>query len=371
MIVMNDFKKEYNFFETEINKAITNTLESGWYILGKNVEDFERNFAQYIGTKYCIGVANGLEALQIALMALGIGKGDEVITVSNSAVATVLAITNSGAKPVFVDIDEYYLMDVEKIEEKITPRTKAIIPVQLFGQMANMKRLKQIAKKHNLKIIEDACQAHGALQNGKKSGSIGSLGCFSFYPTKNLGGYGDGGAITTNSKKLYEACKMLRNYGQKNRYYHKTIGMNSRLDELQAAILNEKLRHLDEMIDRRRTIADLYTKLLQGIKEIALPKPGKNNVHAYHLYVIRTKKRNGLQEHLKRKDIQSLIHYPVPIHKQECYREYNKISLPKTERFSAEVLSLPIHPFITEEEVEKVCNEIRSFFQSVSHSENI
>ena len=362
---MNDFKKEYNFFETEINKAITNTLESGWYILGKKVEDFERNFAQYIGTKYCIGVANGLEALQIALMALGIGKGDEVITVSNSAVATVLAITNSGAKPVFVDIDEYYLMDVEKIEEKITPRTKAIIPVQLFGQMANMKRLKQIAKKHNLKIIEDACQAHGALQNGKKSGSIGSLGCFSFYPTKNLGGYGDGGAICTDDDWLAEKLKMIANHGQKTRYYHEMVGCNSRLDSLQAAILNIKLPLLDSYIDARRKAADFYDKAFAANAEIHTPFRSDYCKHVFHQYtlILENVDRNALASFLAENNIPSMIYYPVPAHKQKMFASFGGADyhLQKTDWLTHRVISLPIHTELDEEQLNYITTKVLEF----------
>ncbi len=361
---MNDFKKEYASIKPEIDAALQTMLESGWYILGKEVEQFEEAFAKYQEVKYCVGVANGLDALMISLMALGVGRGDEVLTVSNTAVATVLAITNAGATPVFVDVNENYLMDVTKVEEKITLKTKAIVPVHLFGQMVDMEKLTEIAKKHNLVIVEDACQAHGAKQNAKRSGSIGQAGAFSFYPTKNLGGFGDGGAIVTNDPKIYETCKMLRNYGQRNRYYHEIKGINSRLDEMQAAILSVKLKHLEEYVSKRNEIAGWYNEALQGISQITLPKAQGTNYHAYHLYVIKAENRDGLLKHLIDNGVGSLIHYPVPVHQQECYKEFNTISLPNTEEFSKTIVSLPIHPFLTKEEVQEVATIIRSFYNS-------
>lgn len=363
MIVMNDFKKEYASIKPEVDAALQRMLESGWYILGKEVENFEKAFANYQGSQYCVGVANGLDALMISLMALGVGKGDEVLTVSNTAVATVLAITNAGATPVFVDVNENYLMDVTKVEEKITSKTKAIVPVHLFGQMVDMEKLTEIAKKHNLVIVEDACQAHGAKQNGKRSGSIGQTGAFSFYPTKNLGAFGDGGAIVTNDDEIYEKCKMLRNYGQRNRYYHEIKGINSRLDEMQAAILSVKLNHLEEYVSKRNEIAGWYNEALKDIAQIKLPKVQRENYHAYHLYVIHAENRDGLLKHLVDNGVQSLIHYPVPVHQQQCYAEYNDISLPKTEEFSKTIVSLPIHPFLTEEEVKQVAQTIRAFYK--------
>jgi len=364
MILMNDFKKEYRVLKPEIDKDVIKVFESGWFILGKKLKMFEEKFAKYTGTKYCIGVANGLEALQISLMALGVGKGDEVITVANTAVATVLAISNTGAKPVFVDVNEYYLMDAAKIKEKITKNTKVILPVHLFGQIADMEKITKIAEKYNLKIIEDACQAHGAKQNNQKAGSFGDLNAFSFYPTKNLGAYGDGGAITTDSKKLYEKCLMLRNYGQINRYHHEIRGLNSRLDEVQAAILGVKLKHLDSFVEKRNNIASLYIKELYDIKQIKLPKTMKNNYHAFHLFAIKTRDREKLMEYLTANGIQTLIHYPLPVHKQNCYRQYNSISLPITEENSRNILSLPIHPFMEEKEIKTICLLIRRFYEN-------
>lgn len=364
MIVMNDFKKEYKAMKPQINAAIKRCLESGWYILGKEVETFEKQFAEYIGTKYCIGVGNGMEAIQVVLMALGIGKGDEVITVSNSAVATALAISNTGATPIFADIDSYYHIDPIDVEKKITKKTKAILPVHLFGQTADIKILQKIAKRHKLYLLEDACQAHGATYNGIKAGSFGIAGCFSFYPTKNLGAYADGGAITTNNKHLYEKCKMLRNYGQKNRYEHLVKGLNSRLDELQATILGAKLNLLNQQLQKRNLLAAIYLNELKDIKEIILPKTRDVAYHAYHLFVINTKKRNRLQQYLKGHGVQTIIHYPIPIHKQVCYKEFNSILLPRTEKAAKQILSLPLHPFLTKKEILTVCKLIKSFYET-------
>lgn len=362
MILMNDFKKEYTYFKKPVDLAIKKCLESGWYILGKEVKNFEKEFAKYIGTKYCIGVGNGLEALQISLMALGIGHGDEVITVSNSAVATTLAITNIGAKPVFVDVDEFYHMDTDKIEEKITPKTKAIIPVHLFGQLCDIEKIKKIAKKHNLHVIEDACQAHGSSLKNKKAGSFGTFGCFSFYPTKNLGTYGDGGAIATNSLALYKKCLSIRNYGQTNRYEHDIIGLNSRLDEIQAAILNVKLKKLDILIKKRNLIAKIYLNNLSGISQITLPKIRKNVWHSFHLFVIQAEKRDELLEFLHSRGIQTIIHYPIPINKQKCYKQLNSVSLKHTEYLASKIISLPINPFLKKSEVIRVCILIKQFY---------
>lgn len=363
MILMNDFKKEYASVEKEVTKAIKKCLESGWYILGAEGKAFEEEFAKYIGTKYCIGVGNGLEALQISLMALDIGQGDEVITVSNSAVATTLAITNTGAIPVFVDVDEFYHIDIAQIEKKITAKTKAIIPVHLFGQPVAIKELLSLAKKHNLHVIEDACQAHGASYKSKRVGSFGILGCFSFYPTKNLGAYGDGGAITTNSKKLYEKCLSLRNYGQTNRYEHDIIGLNSRLDEIQATILRVKLKNLDSMIGKRNLIANIYLNSLKNVSQVILPETRSDAKHAYHLFVIQAEKRNGLLEFLKANDVQALIHYPIPIHKQECYKQFNSLSLNNTEDLAKNIISLPVHPSMKKEDAIIVCQLIKNFYE--------
>lgn len=362
---MNYFKREYKFFKTKVDKAIKEVLNNGRYIMGPKLKQFEQEFAKYIGVKYCIGVGNGLEALQISLMALGIGEGDEVITVANSFIATALAISNVGAKPILVDCDEYYLINIKEIEKKITGRTKAIMPVHLFGQTFNMIKLKKLAKKYNLKIIEDACQAHGAKFNNKMAGSFGDINAFSFYPTKNLGCYGDGGAITTDSEELYKKCLQLRNYGSNQKYIHEVNGLNSRLDEIQASILSAKLPYLNRSVKRRNQIANLYRKYLRVVKGIILPKVQKNVLHGYHQFVIQSKVRGMLQKYLFDKGIITLIHYPVPIHKQIVYSEYQSQQYPVTEFLSIYCLSLPIDPFITNKEVKRICDLIIKYYKNI------
>ena len=361
-IPFNDLKKNYTQKKTKIDSAIKDVLESGYYILGNKVKKFEEEFATYIGTKHAIGVANGLEALQISLLSMDIGKGDEVITTSHSAVATTLAIVAVGAKPIFVDIDEYFHIDENKIEGKITNKTKAIIPVHLFGQAVEIEAIMKIAKKHKLMVIEDAAQAHGAKFKSKKVGSFGDTGCFSFYPTKNLSAFGDAGMIVTNDDDLAEKCKMIRNYGQKNRYEHEVYGVNSRLSELQAAILSVELTELDKNNKKRQKVAEQYIKELANIKQIILPKRRAGADSVFHLYVIETNKRDELQKYLKENGITTLIHYPIPIHKQKCLKEYNNIVLPITEEKAEKILSLPIHPHLTKKEVAYVCQHIKQFF---------
>jgi dTDP-4-amino-4,6-dideoxygalactose transaminase len=364
MILFNDFKKEYAYLINEVTPAINRVLDSGWYILGKEVQQFEDSFAEYIGSKYTIGVANGLDALKISLMALDIKEGDEVITTAHTAVATALAITEVGATPVFADIDDYYHISAESIAEKITTKTKAVIPVHLYGQSADMKEITDLCIQHKLHVIEDSCQAHGATFNNKKVGTFGELGCFSFYPTKNLGAYGDGGAITTDDEELYEKCKSLRNYGQINRYEHKFKGINSRLDELQAAVLNIKLAHLDEFNNKRIVFGKLYNELLRGIPWLEIPLERAGARHVYHLYVIKLAEhidREKLKNYLQEKEIASLVHYPIPVHKQPAYAEYNNITLQKTEEAANRILSLPIHPFLEKEEIEYICKGLQEF----------
>lgn len=362
-IPFNDFKKAYADKKNEVDFAIKKVLNSGYFILGKEVGEFEKKFASYVGTKYGIGVANGLETLQISLMALNIGPGDEVITTPHSAVATTLAIKAVGAKPVFVDTDSFYHIDVKKIEKVITKKTKAIIPVHLYGQSADIKKIIAIARKHKLEVVEDCAQAHGAECSGKKVGTFGKLGCFSFYPTKNLGGYGDGGMIVTNNKKIAEKCKMIRNYGQKNRYEHVIYGLNSRLDELQASVLNILLPYLDKENAKRIEIAKTYKKELSDLKEIKLPEERVDCKHVYHLFVIETEQRDKLQKYLKENGVDTLIHYPIPIHKQKCFPEFNKIKLGVTENKAKKILSIPCHPFLEKREVIYTANLIKSFFK--------
>jgi dTDP-4-amino-4,6-dideoxygalactose transaminase len=361
-VLFNNFKKKYKQHESEIDSAIKDVLESGYFILGDKVKRFEEEFAAYIGTKHAIGVANGLEALQISLLSLGIGQGDEVITTPHSAVATTLAIVAVGAKPVFVDIDECYHLDADKIEEKITSKTKCILPVHLFGQAAEIDSIMEIAKKHNLSVVEDAAQAHGAEFKSKKVGAFGDTGCFSFYPTKNLGSFGDAGMVVTDNDDLAGKCRMIRNYGQKNRYEHEAYGINSRLSELQASILRVELPELDKNNEKRRRIADQYVKELAGITQVTLPQKRDGADPVYHLFVIEIDKRDELQKYLATNGITTLIHYPIPIHKQKCLPEHNDVVLPIAEEKSEKILSLPIHPYLDEKEVEYVCQHIKSFF---------
>ena len=362
MILMNDFKKEYAAIKAEIDTAVSAVLESGWYILGQQTEQFEKEFAKYCGAAYCVGTGNGMQALQIALLAAGIGKGDEVITTSLSAIETSLAISAVGATPIFADCDEYYHLDPDDVETKITEKTKALLPVHLFGQSVDIARFIQICQKHNLKLIEDACQAHGTLYGGKHVGTFGTAGCFSFYPTKNLGGYGDGGAIITNDEHVYRQCLLYRNAGRTAKYTHIVKGLNSRLDEMQSALLLVKLRHLDDYVQLRRERASWYRENLQDIDDIRLPKERSLAHHSYHLFVIQTSRRDALQVYLKDNGVEALIHFPTPIPHQLAYTEYNNVKVPRTEEITRTVLSLPINPFITHEEVEKATEKIKDFF---------
>ncbi|MCD6579139.1 DegT/DnrJ/EryC1/StrS family aminotransferase [bacterium] len=358
-----DLIKQYSLIKNEIDISIRSVFDKGVFISGKNVNSFEKEFSQYIGTKYGIGVSSGTDALLISLLALGIGDEDEVITVPNTAIATVAAITLSGAIPVFVDIDpETYTIDSTKIEEKITNKTKVIIPVHLYGYPANMDPIKQIANKYDLKIIEDACQAHGAEYKGKKVGSIGDIGCFSFYPTKNLGAYGDGGMMLTNNKNIADKIRLLQNYGQKEKNLSIIKGLNSRLDEIQAAILRIKLKKLDKWNNRRREIAEMYTHLIKN-SVITVPKKAVFAKNVYHLYVVRTKFRDKFKSFLESYGIQTNIHYPIPIYLQTSYLdlELKKGAFPVTEKFAKEILSLPIYPELSNREIEYIINTINQF----------
>lgn len=363
-VIFNDFKKTYRASKKAVDSAIKRVLGSGRFILGEEVTSFEKEFAFYNKSRFAIGVANGLEALQIVLLALGIGKGDEVITTSHSAVATALAIKAVGATPVFADTDEFFHIDSKLIEKKINKKTRAIIPVHLYGQSAEIDKITAIAKKRGVYVIEDCAQAHGAEYKNKKVGNFGMAGCFSFYPTKNLGAFGDGGMITTQNKSLAEKCMMIRNYGQKNRYEHLVYGLNSRLDEIQAAILRALLKNLDKSNERRKNIASIYRKELASLSQIKLPIERKSAKHVYHLFVIETKQREALQKYLKENGIDTLIHYPIPIHKQKCFPEFNKIKLPNTESRSEKILSIPCHPFMEKDEALYVSEKIKSFFKN-------
>lgn len=360
MIPIVNLKEQYNDIEKEICAALKKVFKSGWFILGENVERFEEEFSFYNGVKFCVGVGSGTEALHLSLIAAGVKAGDEVITVANTAFPTVAAIFLARGKPVFVDIDPYtYNMNVKEIEKVITKKTKVILPVHLFGYPAEMGPIMAISRRYGLRVIEDACQAHGALYKSKKVGTFADLGCFSFYPTKNLGAYGDGGAVITNSPKLYTKLKLLRNYGQKDRYRHEIVGFNSRLDEIQAAILRIKLKRLDRWNEKRRLIAKVYAEHLDR-NRYALPEEKSYVKPVYHLYVIRAKKRDVLRSFLKRQGIETQIHYPVPIHKQKAYYSLGlkKYHLPVTERYSKEIISLPVFPELSPVIVRKIAKFI-------------
>jgi len=350
--------QQYQEIKEEIDEAVARVLNSGWYVLGCEVAEFEKEFAAFCGTRYAVGCASGTEAIAMVLMALGIEKGDEIITVPNTAVPTVCGIVMAGAKPVYVDVDASYHMAPMQLDRAISKTTRAIIPVHLYGQMVDMEAINEVAHRHNLFVVEDACQAHGAEFKGSRAGSLGRAGCFSFYPTKNLGCFGDGGAITTNDSGIYERLLLIRNYGQKNRYHHQVHGLNSRLDEIQAAVLRVKLKHLDSWNERRRKLAAVYDARLSGVCDVPLEKD--DNLHAYYLYVIRTQNREGLQDFLKQNEIETLIHYPLPIYSQEAYKDmiHRPIDFPQTEKFAKEIISLPLHPQMKKNDVEYVCDKV-------------
>lgn len=363
MIPFLDLKAQYAALREEVEEAVQRVLASGWYILGPEVEAFESEFAAYIGAPYAVGVGSGTEALHLALWACDVGPGDEVITVSHTAVATVAAVCLRGARPVFVDIDPVtYTMDVAQVAERLTPRTKALLPVHLYGQAAEMAPLVDLARRSGLRVIEDAAQAHGATYRGRKVGTWGDIACFSFYPTKNLGAYGDGGMVVTGDRQLAERVRLLREYAWRERYVSESLGTNSRLDELHAAVLRVKLRHLDEWNAARRERAALYARLL-GESPLRLPREGPERTHVYHLYVVAHEKRNGLRAHLQGQGVGTAVHYPVPVHLQPGYREYGAGpgSLPASEKAAREVLSLPLYPELPLEAVERVAEAVLAY----------
>lgn len=358
-----DLKAAYLELQLEIDEAVKRVLDSGWYIFGEEVDVFEKEYAAYCEAKYCVGVANGLDALHLALLALGVGVGDEVIVPSNTYIATWLAVSQCGAIPVPVEPDEAtYNIDPMRIEAAITPRTKVILPVHLYGQPADMDPILAIAKKHGLKVLEDGAQAHGARYKGKCIGAHGDVVAWSFYPGKNLGAFGDGGAVTTNSPKLAEQIRLLRNYGSQEKYVNEVQGYNSRLDPIQAAVLSVKLKHLDEWTQRRSDLANRYTSELHQTKFILSHVPVWANP-VWHLYVIRAANRDALQTYLTDNGIGSLIHYPIPPHLQKAYAdlEYHHGDFPIAERLANEVLSLPIGPHLSQNDQSKVINALLSF----------
>ena len=364
MILCGNPQAQYLAHKAEIDAAIFRVLDKGWYILGDEVRVFEAEFANYVGVEHGIGVGSGTEALHIALASCGIGPGDEVITVSHTAVATVAAIELAGATPVLVDIEpDYFTLDPGKLESAISPRTKAIIPVHLYGQPADLAPILEIARRHGVRVIEDCAQAHGAMYGGRRAGSWGDIACFSFYPTKNLGALGDGGMVVTNDSALAERARLLREYGWAERYVSHIPGLNSRLDEVQATVLRVKLRYLDaDNVARARRAQD-YDQALRGTRLVA-PKRRTDATHVYHLYVVRCSERDELQTWLKARGVGALIHYPVPIHLQPAYqgRLRGGDNLPVTERAAREVLSLPMYPELSETELQMVVGAIQSFW---------
>lgn len=359
-----DLRKQIDPINSEIKKAIKRVFSRGQFILGPELEAFEKEFGKFCNIPYTVGCASGTEAIVLALMALGIGSGDEVITVPNTAMPTVAAISMTGARPVFVDVESNgLLMDPSQLEGVITSRTRAVLPVHLYGQAADMDPILEIAQKNNLAVIEDACQAHGAKYKNKLCGTLAEVGCFSFYPTKNLGAYGDAGLVVSWSIDLSQRLKLLRNYGNKGGYNFIFKGINSRLDEIQAAILRVKLNYLKKWNQTRKKLAEYYRKTLEGLP-LDLPAELPNRYHVYHLYVVRCLERDRLQEFLSQHDIQTLIHYPVPIHLQSAYKElgYKHGDFPVAEKAANEALSLPFYPGISFQTMDYVAEVIRKFF---------
>jgi dTDP-4-amino-4,6-dideoxygalactose transaminase len=366
-IPFGNLKRQYEQLQLEIDAVTRQVYESGWFVLGDRVKSFEASFARYCGSKYAIGVGSGTEAIHLALLACGVQCGDEVITVANTCVPTLSAISFAGATPIFIDIDETtFTIDPTLIEARITPKTKAIVPVHLYGQCAAMNPILEIAKKYNLAVVEDCAQAQGAMYCGKMAGTMGDAGAFSFYPSKNLGAFGDGGLVLTDNEAIAEAVNKLRNYGQSQRYYHDIKGFNSRLDELQAAILDIKLPYLDKWNQRRREIAKRYHDAFLPVG-INCPQETAECHHVYHLYVIRVRDRDRFQSLLQERGITTIIHYPVPVHLQDSYAECREQSpyLPITEKLASEIVSLPLYPELTDTEVDAIIDNVLAVYQKL------
>lgn len=361
-ILANDLYRQFALHAAEYEEKAVSVLRSGWYILGNEVKAFEEDFAKYIGAAHCVGLANGLDALQISFKLLGVGPGDEVIVSANAYIACVLSITMAGATPIFVEPDEYENIDASKIEDAVTERTKAILAVHLFGQACDMDSIMDIANHYQLTVVEDCAQSHGNHWKGQRTGTIGHVGCFSFYPTKGLGAFGDAGAITTNDDKLADTFRVYRNYGSRKKYYNEMVGTNSRLDEMQAGLLNVKLPYLDALNEERQHLADRYLQKINNV-HIQMPKvrPGANST--WHQFVVRTKYRAQLIELLEKNEIGYLIHYPVPPHLSEAYGYlgYKEGDFPIAEKAAKEVLSLPIYNGMTQEEQQYVIDAVNSF----------
>lgn len=361
-VMSNRMDRGFFKYQEEFEEKALEVLRSGWYVLGKEVSGFEEEFAAYTGAKYCVGLASGLDALWIAFRLLGIGKGDEVIVQANTYIASVMGITINGATPIFVEPDEYFEIDVDKIEEKITERTRAILVVHLYGMATQMERIVELCRKYHLKLVEDCAQSHGACFDGKMTGTFGDVGCFSFYPSKNLGAFGDAGAVVVNDEQLVRNFKIFRNYGSEKRYYNMVVGANSRLDELQAGLLRIRLKHLEELNGEKADIARRYTKGLYNPK-IRLPEVVPGSTCVWHQYVIRCEERDRLMQYLEEKEIGTIIHYPVPPHLAEAYQYlgYQKGDLPITEHLADTVLSIPMYNGMTREEQDYIIETINEF----------
>jgi dTDP-4-amino-4,6-dideoxygalactose transaminase len=369
-----DLKAQYASIKPDIDAAVQRVLDETDFIGGSAVTEFEKSFAAYCGTRSAVGLANGTDALQLSLLALGVGRNDEVITAVNTFIATSEAISATGARPVFIDNDpQTYTIDVKKIEEKITPRTKAIIPIHLYGQPAAMDAINEIAARHNLVVIEDAAQAHGASFKGKTVGTLGRLACFSFYPGKNLGAYGDAGAIATNDEALADKVRMLANHGRLKKYEHEIEGYNSRLDTLQAAILSVKLRHLRAWTEKRQRNASAYSQLLAHAATIVTPVVHPDATHVFHLYVVRVQQRERVQQALKDAGIATGIHYPIPLHLQPAYKYLGLPtgSFPVAERFASEIMSLPMYPELSADQIAFICDTLIKACQSNTASKPV
>lgn len=358
----NRMDRGFEKYQAQFEEKALEVLRSGWYILGKEVASFEEEFAAYVGSKHCVGVANGLDALWMAFRVLGIGPGDEVLVQGNTYIASVMGITMNGATPVFIEPDEYYQIDVTKLEKHITAKTKAILVVHLYGHNAKMDEVVALCKKYNLRLVEDCAQSHGSMYQGQMSGTFGDIGCFSFYPSKNLGAFGDAGAITTNDPQIAQDFRVLRNYGSEKRYYNKIVGTNSRLDELQAGLLRVRLQHMDELTRERQELAARYTAEIHNDKLI-LPMERPDTVNVWHQYVIRCKERDALIAHLESFGIGTIIHYPIPPHLAEAYRylAHEQGSYPITEQYANEVLSIPMYNGMTGEEQDRVIQALNDF----------
>lgn len=361
-IMQNRMDRGFYQYQEEFEAKALEVLRSGWYVLGKEVRSFEEEFAAYTGGKYCVGLASGLDALWIAFRLLNIGKGDEVIVQGNTYIASVMGITINGATPVFVEPDENFGIDVDKIEEKITDKTKAVLAVHLYGMASRMDKVVELCRKHGLWLVEDCAQSHGACFNGQMTGTFGDVGCFSFYPSKNLGAFGDGGAVVVKNKQLAEDFKVFRNYGSEKRYYNKVVGANSRLDEMQAGLLRVRLRHIQELTEEKVKLADYYSANIRNDK-IRLPKLSEGTTGVWHQYVICCEERDSLISYLNEKEIGTIIHYPVPPHLAEAYQYlgHKEGFLPVTEHLAKTVLSIPMYNGMKREEQDYVVDALNSF----------